>query len=274
MKKSDPICFIYATDLHGNIPKYQKILEFALKYDIKLIHLGADILPKGSNLLKIQKKFIKGYLRNFYSECEGYGIRVLSFFGNDDIYTHKKHFREFADLLNEVPYEMGDYTFKAYPYVLDYPFGLKTACKRDFDGWKLADLYLSNPCDFNDSGYFLIEDIEKYFLLKGTIKGDLKDLHADDKTIMAMHMPPCLMGLDVCYGNRRVGSRSVFEWIVNEKPLLFLCGHIHESPDVSGVWKAMLGKTLVIQPGQKTDKATFVYIEIDGVEVNAQLVYR
>ena len=266
----DPIRFIYTTDLHGNILKFQKVLEFALKHDIKLLHLGADMLPKGSNLLKIQKRFIKNYLKDFHTECSGHGIKVLSFFGNDDLYVYKRHFREFANLLDEVPYELNTYKFKAYPYVLDYPFGLKTACKLDYERWKLTESYLTNPCDYNDHGYYLIEDIEKYFIQKGTIEKDLKDLHADNKTIMAMHMPPCAMGLDVCYGNKRVGSLSVLNWIRDKKPLLVLCGHIHESPKISGIWKTVMGKTTVIQPGQKTDYATLVYIEIDGNKVDAQ----
>jgi Icc-related predicted phosphoesterase len=48
-----------------------------------------------------------------------------------------------------------------------------------------------------------------------------------------------------------------------------LTGHIHESPQISHVWKANIGKTTIIQPGQSTFiglttkiKTTMVYIEI------------
>ncbi len=266
------IKLIYATDLHGDPRKYRAVLEFALKHDIKLIHLGADILPKGTNLLKIQKRFVKNYLKDFHTECDSYGIKILSFFGNDDIYTRKKYFREYGELLDENPCTIEGYEFKAYPYVLDYPFGIKSACKLDYPGWKCPDLYLTNPCEFNEKGYYLIEDINDYFLQKGTVEDDLKEIHADDKTIMAMHMPPQGLGMDVCYGNRRVGSKSVLDWIYREQPLLFLSGHIHESPEITGIWKTMVGDTVVIQPGQKTDKTTMVYIEIDGNKVDAQLI--
>ena len=269
---SNSFSMIYCTDLHGNQNKYRDVLEFALKRDIKLIHLGADLLPKGAGMLKDQKRFINGFLQNFYTECDGYDIKVLSFFGNDDIYTRKKYLRKFATLLDEVPYKTGEFEFKAYPYVLDYPFGLKSACKLDYAGWRCPDQYLTNPCEFNDSGYYLIEDIEEYFLQKGTIEDDLSKIHADNKTIIAMHMLPHALGLDVCYGNRHVGSRSVFEWIARERPLLVLGGHIHESPEMTNVWKAMVGESLVIQPGQMTDKTTMVYINIDGNKVDAQLI--
>jgi len=263
---------IYATDFHGQINKYRDILEFALKHEIKIIHLGADILPKGTNLLKIQKKFIRTYLKDFYAECESNGIKVLSFFGNDDIYTRKKYFREFATLLDEVAYNHDGYQFEAYPYVLDYPFGLKSACKLDYTGWKCTEPYLNSPCDFGDNGYYLIEDINDYFLQKGTIENDLKEVYADNKTIMSMHMPPCSLELDVCYGNRRVGSKSILDWIYREQPLIVLCGHIHENYEITSTWKVMVNNTVVIQPGQMSDKTTMVYIEIDGSKVDAQLI--
>jgi hypothetical protein len=62
--------FIYATDLHGNEVKYNAILDFAIQENIKIIHLGADLLPKGTHILESQKKFINGYLKKFYEKCE------------------------------------------------------------------------------------------------------------------------------------------------------------------------------------------------------------
>jgi len=144
------IRLLYATDLHGDTQKYEDVLEFAKEHEIKLIHLGADILPKGPALLKIQKKFVKGYLKHFYARCQYEGIKVLACFGNDDVYTRKKYFREYADLLDEEPYERDGYVFKAYPYVLDYPFGLKTACKLDHALWERPG-YIGIPCDYSES---------------------------------------------------------------------------------------------------------------------------
>lgn len=270
--KKNSISFLYCTDLHGDISKYQDVLKFAIEQKVPLIHLGADLLPTGSGILKNQKKFVKGYLKNFYIECENYGIKVLAFFGNDDIYTRKKYFKKYATLLDEVPYKTGNFEFKAYPYVMDYPFGLKSACKWDYTGWRCPDDYIDHPCDFNESGRYLIEDIEAYFNQKGTIEEDLKKIHADRKTIMSMHMPPFALDLDVCYGNRRVGSQAVLDWIIHEKPLLFICGHIHESPEMSKVWKTVVNKTVIIQPGQRTDRTTMVYIEIKSNRVEAHLI--
>ena len=51
--------FLYGTDFHGDQKKYHDILNFAVEHDFKLIHLGADLLPKNSELIKEQKAFIQ-----------------------------------------------------------------------------------------------------------------------------------------------------------------------------------------------------------------------
>ena len=254
--------FVYTSDLHGNIDKYKKVLLFSLEQKVSLIHLGGDILVKGSDIMGQQKKFINGYLKEFYEKCHKHSVDVIASFGNDDLYIHKKYFRKYATLLDEIPYHKDGYEFIAYNFVDDYPFGLKTACKIDRNGWKCQEPYISEPVDVDEQGFYEIENVEEYFRKKGTIEDDLKLLKATNKTIMAMHMPPSGVGLDVCYGGRRVGSKAIYDWICREKPPLFLCGHIHESPAVSNTWKANIGKSIVIQPGQLPDKTTLVVIEI------------
>jgi uncharacterized protein len=280
--------WVYTTDLHGNETKYEAIFDFAVEHNISLIHIGSDILPKGSNLPEIQKAFINGYLKEFYQRCSDKNINILAFFGNDDVYILKKYFKKYATLLDEASFQKEGYDFRAYPYVQDYKFGLKTACKLDYPGWACPEPYNQDPVDFTEKGQrFVIADPQEYFNDKGTIEEDLKKIHATNKTIMAIHQPPWSLDLDVCRDGRRVGSVSVFDWIQREQPLLVLCGHIHESPQISHVWKANIGKTLVIQPGQWATlvgltteiKTTLVYIEISDTEdllpldtVNAQMV--
>jgi len=95
--------FLYATDLHGNQRKYDDVYQYAYDNGIDLIHIGADILPKGPEILKEQKAFIRNYLKEFYLKCSESGIKVLAFFGNDDIYTRKRYLLEYASLLDETP---------------------------------------------------------------------------------------------------------------------------------------------------------------------------
>ncbi len=270
--ENKPLDFIYSTDLHGNITKYEAVYDFAIEHDIKLIHLGADLLPKGSDMSGEQKKFVKNYLKDYYKKCSDKSIKILAFWGNDDLYTRKQYFKTYAEILDETPYTINDYDFKAYGYVQDYPFGLKTACKLDYPGWKLEEPYISDPVEYTDRGWEKIEDIQKYFIDKGTIQEDLNKIFVSDKTIMAIHQPPILLNLDVCIGGRRVGSKSVYDWIVENQPMLVLCGHIHENYKVTGIWKSNVGKTVVIQPGQKINETSLVYIHIEGSSIESHLV--
>lgn len=266
--------FLYGTDFHGSKKHYEDIFNFAIEHKIFTVHIGSDILPKGPGILEIQKNFVNGYLKEFYQKSHKEGIEVLAFFGNDDIYSRKKYFKKYALLLDEEPYEREGYEFKAYPYVQDYPFGLKTACKLDHEGWVCPDSYINKPVDLSPTGGLQeIENAREYFLKKGTIKEDLDKISATDKTIMAIHQPPWALNLDVCLDGRRVGSKAVYEWIEEKQPKVVLCGHIHESFSKTGVWKGNIGKTLVIQPGQKTDISIFTLIEISKEgEVSAQRI--
>jgi len=209
--------------------------------------------------MEIQKKFIKGYLKDFHERCKDKDIEVLSFFGNDDVYTGKNHYRAYAELLDETPKTVDGYEFKAYGYVPIYPFSLRSACKIDHEGW----VYNDKPCDTLDvgpSGFVKIDDPDAYFKKKGTIEDDLESIKSHPKLIMAIHCPPWSLSLDVCADGRRVGSKAVYDWADREQPLILLCGHIHENYKKTGIWKAEIGRTTVIQPGQ----GTVVYVEDEG----------
>ena len=50
--------------------------------------------------------------------------------------------------------------------------------------------------------------------------------------ILITHGPPHGTDLDHVWGIRHVGSRAIREFVLREKPLLNLCGHIHETEGV------------------------------------------
>jgi len=292
--------FLYTTDLHGDTVKYLKLFDIAKEQNVKLIHLGADLLPKGSNILKEQKDFVKGFLKQYYKMCQEKGIQILAFFGNDDCYSRKKYFKIYAELLDEIPFEKDGYIFEAYPYVPDYPFMLKSACKIDQEGWERPKQYYycskfsrnilsqicnkkglecricqfrnnSIPLDSKEKGLEEIMNIDRYFREKGTIENDLKKFSGGKNKIIAIHCPPANVDLDACNDMKRVGSQAVYEWVRREQPLLVLSGHIHESYKITNNWKAEIGKSIVIQPGQ-LDTLSVVYVEIDGENVKAQRI--
>lgn len=257
--------FLYATDLHGNTKKYESLLTYAIDHGIKYIHIGADILPKGSGIFEIQKKFVKKYLLEFYLRCEREGIQVFSMFGNDDLWNLKDIFRKYGSLLDDEPEEVEGFTLTGYPFVPDYPFGLVTACKYDYDGWN-PEPYYAAKVDVDSKGFVDIPDKYEYFKYKGTIKEDLDKLHVPKDTIIAIHCPPCSLGMDICSDGRAVGSKSIYEWVDREQPRLVLCGHIHESRYMTGTWKAKIGDTVVLQPGQYGGSTYAVLVTLDIID--------
>lgn len=297
--------FLYCTDIHGHVLKYNKVYRFAIENNIKIINIGADLLP---NYRTAQEKFVKAFLNRYYSKCKKNNIELLAQFGNDDPPYLKNIYK--GTLLYNNPFNVGDYIFYGYDKVLDYPFCNKDLCKLDHKDWKrppkeeyglgyeeklkkgivdeLDFLYEINfryrnaivnysPFYFdNDGNKIEIKDLDEYLNKKPTIEDDLRKMYGGKNTIYCIHQPPYKLGLDVIYKkdkngkNKEIGSKSVYEWAQREKPLLILCGHAHESFDVTGKWKEKIGETIVIQPGQSNknfDKVIVVYIEIENFNV-------
>ncbi|MBU2575247.1 MAG: metallophosphoesterase [Elusimicrobia bacterium] len=115
------------------------------------------------------------------------------------------------------------------------------------------------------------EDWPAYAATLPTIENELAALPKPKtvaKTVYVIHMPPSGLGLDVTDSGEEVGSKAVSRFIKKTGPLLTLHGHIHESPSMSGVWKAKIGKTVCIQPGQMKGKAlSYVLINLKSMEL-------
>lgn len=255
--------FCYCTDLHGNISRYQKILQYCIDNRIGILHLGADLLPKGSNISERQKDFIKTFLNDYFEQATTENIKVLAFWGNDDMPSRKKFFKH--DLFEESQKIQG-YTFGIYPFCPDYPFGFKFGVKLDSKKF-IRPPQLGLPYEDVGGKIEVIKNINQYFSDKGTIEEDLKNLPYGEKVILSFHCPPAYSGLDECHDGRRVGSEAIYDWLNNHKVALSLHGHIHESPSCSGKYKASINGNTVIQPGDKLfcDITIGDFVKIDTV---------
>jgi Icc-related predicted phosphoesterase len=263
--------FIYATDLHGNHEKFRTILNFAKEYDYKIIHLGSDFLPKNHNILQTQLNFIENFFCKFVKTCGDFGIELFYHWGNDDTLYSLYNAPLMISNKNKAISFIKNYKLISYSYVPDYPFLLKDFCKSDFDNWTHPKYFFGTPEYSDENGFHLIDDISKFFKDRGTIEEDLKNLKVDRNTICSFHCPPYGLDLDVCNDGRRVGSKSIYDWIEKEQPLLVLSGHIHENYEMTKTWKNYIKNTLVIQPGQR-GACRFVIIEIKGDEIESSLV--
>lgn len=259
---------LYVTDMHGYGWKYYVLLQLAKKHKVDMVINGGDMLPKGDS--DFQKRYVVNYLDKHFSQFNNAKIYYLCCLGNDDLRVVDKLFQDTCDEypfifnLSQVRVEIDDYEFIGFNLVTDYPFRLKDRCRRDDIGYVFPKQYgtglLSSP-----DGTIELNDWIGHAKSIPTIKDELLNLVPPknmSKTVYVMHNPPSDIKLDVCHDKRKVGSRAIYDFLEKQQPLLSLHGHIHESPNVTGIWHGKIGKTICIQPGQ-LEKMTYVIINLD-----------
>ena len=286
---------LYATDLHGQIPKFECVKRILNYHDILI--LGADLLPKGQNASEKRIiKFINEYLPSFFEYMPN--IPIILDFGNDD---RKMYYEMFGEVIAKYKnvyashhnvIEFGSYTFAGMHYVPDYPFSIKDWCRRD--GAKICDpSQLGIPFTTINGVEEKIGDLKQFLLDAPSIMEELNYLpKPTNKTIYLIHSPPSKSRLDNCWKRTydkdekghlypslkqtSVGSIDVRKWIQKEKPWLCLHGHIHESFQLTGVCINKVFKTICINPGQKggggKQMPMFVWCEFDLNDVEKTFI--
>ncbi len=262
--------FVYVTDLHGNRWRYQRALDLAGEVGAALLINGGDLLPHG-RMHGEQARFIADFLDPHFAACRDRGIRCLLIPGNDDLAVHDALLDAACaryPLVSNVARRLvsaGAYDVVGLDLVADFPFRLKDRARMDtrdapFPRQNSGGL-LSVP-----GGWKEIPDWPAYARTLPTIQDELAALPAPrdpGRAIYLLHGPPAGLGLDVCRGGAAVGSRAVLRFLERVQPLLALHGHIHESPEESGAWKAAVGRTVCVQPGQAPGSLTAVVGDLD-----------
>lgn len=214
---------IYATDIHGNVDVYEKMLEIGRRSSIKAIVIGGDITP-GFDVY-MQRFFLEKYLIPRLTRFrDAYKKEVFIMMGNDDfkVNINLLHAAEEVGIIhilypNKVHSLFKDIKITGYPFINPTPFALKD--------WEKEESEIK-------------DDLNR-----------LKKISDPKKTIYVFHAPPFETNLDITYSGHNVGSISIRSFIEKEQPFLTLHGHIHESPGLSGFPADVIGKTLCINPG-------------------------
>jgi len=265
---------IFVTDLHGDEWKYNRVLEIARELKAAAVINCGDMLPKGKRILE-QGDFIGNYLDSHFAEFNAAGIHSLCYLGNDDLAAYDDIFEKTC---SKYPYihniaqrklTIKQYEFIGMNLVDDYPFLLKDRCRRDTEDYEFPMQYgkglLSTPMGLRE-----IRDWFSYARTLHTIEQEMDRLPKPKnmaKSVYVIHMPPYKLGLDRCAHGEEVGSKAIYDFIVKHQPLLSLHGHIHESPELTGKWRAELGKTICVQPGQSNTGLTYVVIDLITMEM-------
>ena len=250
---------LFVTDLHGNAGRYERALALARVLKADAVVNGGDMLPNGGDPFTRQRGFITDFLGPHFAAYVRAGIRYLCMPGNDDLRIHDQLFQETCakhpgvHSLAQQCVAVNDIDFIGMNLVADYPFRLKDRCRIDAPGFKFPMQFGSALVSTDRGAYHEIADWKRYARSLPSIEDALEilpDPRDLNKAVYVIHMPPSGLGLDVCGDGRRVGSGAVNRFLSTRQPAMSLHGHIHESPVMSGVWKARLGRTICVQPGQ------------------------
>ena len=100
--------------------------------------------------------------------------------------------------------------------------------------------FLRNFCfvGFGGGGFSFVEPDFKKFIEKK------KDKLINKKIVLLVHQPPYMTKLDKI-NSEHAGNKSFREFIVNFKPVLVVCGHLHENEEKQDSVKT----TKIINPG-------------------------
>jgi uncharacterized protein len=247
---------LYVTDLHGDVERYECTWQVAQEAGVELVVNGGDLLPRGGGWHR-QREFVGEYLEPYLTRFDTAGIAYLALLGNDDLRSGDALFEQLGErlplvkVLAQCKVDLGMYEFIGLNWVPDFPFRLKDRARKDTEcsilGRQFGPGLLSSS-----QGLQEIPDWPNYVRTLPTIADELQRLprpRSLHHAVYVTHTPPANLGLDACADGSRPGSQAVYEFLKANQPRLALHGHIHESPQVSGIWQARLGSTLCLQPG-------------------------
>lgn len=258
---------LYTADLHGNIEYYDLLSKVARDNNVEMVINGGDMLPTEGALFS-QMDFISGFLMKHFETMQNEGIRYLCLLGCYDMRVFDDLFDEacsqFPNVTNlaQKIIRIEEHEFVGMNLVADCPFRLKDRCRLDTKGSPVPP-QRGKGVFSSLSGCKEIPDWEAYVASLPTIEDELCALPRPrdmKQAIYVTHLPPHGLGLDETWSGRCVGAKSVLSFLERNQPFLSLHGHAHESPQISGRWRAAVGRTTCIQPGQGP---SFTYAVLD-----------
>jgi Icc-related predicted phosphoesterase len=248
---------IFVSDLHGNIPRFQRLFQIIRKEAPDAVFLGGDLLPLQSVNHNTIEEFIEttifSEIKNIQNEADK-KIRFFIIMGNDDPRMYEQLFinadqSDFLEYIHQKTISYKKTYITGYSYVPPTPFQLK-----DWERYDISQ-YIDVGAISPEQGIRTI-DVPLDEIKYSTIAEDLEKLSKQspsENTIYLFHSPPyhsCLDRADL-QGKKvdhapmdvHVGSIAIQRFIKTHQPLLTLHGHVHESVRITGLWKEKIGRT-------------------------------
>ncbi len=277
-----PTCF-FATDLHGQRDRYDKLFSSIIRDRPTAVFLGGDLLPRSgfSAIQSTQDDFLDDYLVPTFTRTHAaLGVDYPDIFlilGNDDPRREEERFVAAAadgiwHYIHGRKLFLRDFPIYGLAYVPPTPFLLKD--------WERYDVsrYVPPGCVSPEEGRRSVP-AEWSEVKWATIQKDLALLVGEDpvdRAVFLLHTPPCDTPLDHAGLSGRtdehvsldvhVGSVAVRRFIEKRQPLLTLHGHIHEAARLTGEWKIRIGRTVCINGAHDGPELALVRFDLESPE--------
>jgi Icc-related predicted phosphoesterase len=266
---------LFASDLHGRVEHYGRLLEFTARERPALLLLGGDLLsPDG-------ERFIASWLQPSFARLrrrlrEAYPL-VLLILGNDDPRSVEGAFAQgerqgLWRYLHDRRFDACGYRFFGYSCIPPSPFLLKDWERYDVS--RYVDVGSVSP----EEGYRSIPANPAAGAMN-TIQQDLELLAQDEdlsRAVFLFHAPPYGGLLDLAdLGGREVehvpldlhvGSIAIRRFLESRQPYLSLHGHVHESPRLSGAWRERIGRTWCFNAAFEGPRTAAIRFRLDELE--------
>jgi len=245
---------LFASDLHGRLDRYDKLVAQIRRDPPAAVFLGGDLFPHGFKTSGTD--FVETELAPRFTELrDALGARyprVFVILGNDD---HRADEPAVAaaggiwEYCHERRAALGAHEVVGYACVPPTPFLLKD--------WERYDVsrYVPPGSVSPEQGRRSVE-VDPWKVRHETIADDLERLAegvAMERAVFLFHSPPFETALDRAATDGKmvdhvpldlhVGSVAIRRFIAARQPLLTLHGHIHESARITGAWRDRIGST-------------------------------
>ena len=274
---------IYASDIHASSNHLFSMLSIAEREAVDGIVIGGDIVPHylpdagKIGVLQAQARYLENVfipaIKEFKKRQKAAIYLDLSnddFIGNREILEN--HNGELIHLLHMSKHKLNDdIDIIGYMNVPPTPFYRKD--------WEKPD---SAETPFAKGNYICLDG---YTSASGKLKKTIIDLSSNDTIendlaqlsefvdkpfIFVSHSPPYLTPLDILDNGLHVGSisvrRFIEKWSRKGKIIAALHGHIHGSPNRSGLIHTFIENAICINPGQNEGEGStlrYVIFELD-----------
>lgn len=275
----------FVSDLHGRVPRFEKLFAAVRREKPGAVFVGGDLLPHAPYPRRTPASesddfvggFLVGSLLDMRRELGASYPRIFLILGNDDPRSEEPAVQEAAirgvwEYVHGRRVKIGSSTVYGYACVPPTPF-----LRKDWDRYDVSR-YVDPGSVSPEEGIRSVPAPE-HEIKYATIKDDLDRLAGDDdlaRAVFLFHSPPYGTNLDVSgQGGRfvdhvpldpHVGSIAVRRFIEARQPLLTLHGHVHESARLTRVWRERLGRTHCFQGAHDGPELALVRFDTERLD--------